>query len=182
MFRRQNSTDQIGLRRGMNFIQMLLGFRPRNKVLDALVESAVNDQIRPRAEGGADAFAVDRRPFSESCRSVEIYLSLFIRHPCRLFLPRVFKLVCAADHGAAGRLSEIGKPIQSGPAIFGWRGLYSRYPTPVRFEPSLLAFESWASDDRCAANECHDGSHPPIGCVQSACREIALISKGNSPG
>ena len=84
MFRRQDGADQIRLRSGVDFIQMLLGSGSGNEVLDALVESAVNDQIRPCAGRGAGTFAVDRRPFSQGCGSTEIYLKLFIRHPCRL--------------------------------------------------------------------------------------------------
>jgi hypothetical protein len=45
MVRRQNRADQIRLRRGVNFIQMMLRFGLQRKLPDAFVESAVDDQI-----------------------------------------------------------------------------------------------------------------------------------------
>jgi hypothetical protein len=83
MFRGQNSADEIGLRSGMDFIQMLLGSGLRHKVLDAFIEGAFDDQIRACAEREANTFTVDRWPFSESCGSLEIDLSRFIGHPYR---------------------------------------------------------------------------------------------------
>jgi hypothetical protein len=64
----------------MDLILMMLRFGLRHKPSDALVESAVNDQVRTNAEGGANAFTVDRWPFSESCGSTETNLNLFIGH------------------------------------------------------------------------------------------------------
>ena len=54
----------------MYFIQVMLTCRLRHELPDAIVQSAVNYQIR--AIGGASAFIPDRRPFSKSCRSIEI--------------------------------------------------------------------------------------------------------------
>ena len=54
----------------MYFIQVMLTCRLRHELPDAIVQSAVNYQIR--AIGGASAFIPDRRPFSKSCRSVKI--------------------------------------------------------------------------------------------------------------
>jgi hypothetical protein len=47
---RQYRANQIRLRRGVNFIQMTLRFRLQHKLLDALVESAVNDHVGTRAK------------------------------------------------------------------------------------------------------------------------------------
>jgi hypothetical protein len=41
----QYRANQIGLRRGVHFIQMTLRFRLRHKLLNALVESAVDDHV-----------------------------------------------------------------------------------------------------------------------------------------
>nr|WP_245332651.1 autotransporter outer membrane beta-barrel domain-containing protein [Bradyrhizobium erythrophlei] len=57
--RRQYRANQIRLRRGVDFVQMMLGFRLRHKPFDALVESAVHDHVGTRAEGGAHALLVD---------------------------------------------------------------------------------------------------------------------------
>jgi hypothetical protein len=46
----QYRANQIKLRRGVNFIQMTLRFWLRHKLLDALVESAVNDHVGTRAK------------------------------------------------------------------------------------------------------------------------------------
>ena len=54
----------------MYFIQVMLTCRLRHELPDAIIQSAVNYQIR--AVGGASAFIPDRRPFSKSRRSVEI--------------------------------------------------------------------------------------------------------------
>jgi hypothetical protein len=56
---RQYRANQIRLRRGVDFVQMMLGFRLRHKPFDALVESAVHDHVGTRAEGGAHALLVD---------------------------------------------------------------------------------------------------------------------------
>ena len=55
----QNRANQIRLRRGVNFIQMTLRFRLQHKLLDAPVESAVDDLVGTRTERGANAFFVD---------------------------------------------------------------------------------------------------------------------------
>ena len=57
--RRQNRANQIRLRRGMNFIQMMLRFGLRHKPPDALVESALDDHVGTRAERGANALILD---------------------------------------------------------------------------------------------------------------------------
>src|SRR5712692_9198218 len=54
----------------MYFIQVMLTCRLRHELPDAIVQSAVNYQIR--AVGGASALILDRRPFSKSCRSIKI--------------------------------------------------------------------------------------------------------------
>src|SRR5258708_20139650 len=57
--RRQNRANQISLRRGVNFIQMMLRFGLQHKPPDALVESAFDDHVGTRTEGGANALIVD---------------------------------------------------------------------------------------------------------------------------
>jgi hypothetical protein len=47
----------------MHLIQMMLIYRHRHKLPNAFIESAVNYQIGTGAEGGANAFVVDGRPF-----------------------------------------------------------------------------------------------------------------------
>jgi hypothetical protein len=69
---RQDRANQIRLRRGVDFIQMMLRFRLRHKSSDALVESAIDDQVGTRAKGGADALLVDWWPFSKRGGSTEI--------------------------------------------------------------------------------------------------------------
>jgi hypothetical protein len=59
VFARQNLANQIRLWRGLNFIQMTLRVRLQHKLLDALVESAVNDHVGTRAERGANVLLVD---------------------------------------------------------------------------------------------------------------------------
>jgi len=73
VFRRQNCGNQIGLRRGVNFIQMALRFGQTHKLLDALVEGdTITDQIGARTERGADALTVEGWPFSKLCGGAEI--------------------------------------------------------------------------------------------------------------
>ena len=60
---------------------MVLRFGLRHKPADALVESAINYQVRTSPEAGTNAFIVDRWPFSEDYGSMEINLDLFIGHP-----------------------------------------------------------------------------------------------------
>jgi len=57
--RRQDRADKIRLRRGVNFIQMMLRFGLKHKLLDAFVEGAFNDHIGTRAARGANALLVD---------------------------------------------------------------------------------------------------------------------------
>ena len=57
--RRQNRVNQVRLGRSVNFIQMMLRFGLRHKLPDALVESAFDDHIGTRAEGGANALLVN---------------------------------------------------------------------------------------------------------------------------
>ena len=59
MVRRQNRANQIRLRRGVYFLQMMLRFGLRHKLPNALVESAFDDHVGTRAERGANALIVD---------------------------------------------------------------------------------------------------------------------------
>ena len=59
VFRRQNRADHIGLRRGVNFVQMTLRFAELHKVLDTLVEGAFTDHVGTRAERDANALLVE---------------------------------------------------------------------------------------------------------------------------
>ena len=56
---RQNRTNQIRLRHGVNFIQMMLRFGLQHKPPDALVESAFENHVGTRAERGANALILD---------------------------------------------------------------------------------------------------------------------------
>jgi len=47
----------------MHFIQVMLTYRLRQELSDAIVQSAVNYSIRASAVGSANAFILDRRPF-----------------------------------------------------------------------------------------------------------------------
>src|SRR5580700_4596867 len=109
MFRRQDRANQIRLRSSVDFIQMMLRFGLRHELPDALVESAVNDQVRTCAEGGANAFTVDRWPFSESCGSIEINFDLSVGHPWRLAPLSQQLFVGLRITAARGTVSEIGK-------------------------------------------------------------------------
>ena len=60
VFRRQNCGDQIGLRRGVNFIQMTLRFGQKHKLRDALVKGdTITDQVGTSTERSANALLVD---------------------------------------------------------------------------------------------------------------------------
>jgi hypothetical protein len=75
VLRGQDRAHQIGLWRGVSLVEVTLVGRLCQELANALVERAVNDQIGPRAKRSADALVIERRPFPQNRRSVEIDLN-----------------------------------------------------------------------------------------------------------
>ena len=84
----------------MHLIQMMLIYRHRHKLSNAFIESAVNYQIGTGAEGGANAFVVDGRPFSENCGSIEIDLNAGIIHSYRFAFSPMLPVAVSASQVA----------------------------------------------------------------------------------
>ena len=68
----QDSADEWLLRRGVYLIQMLLGCRLGHELLNAIVESAINQQICSGIMGLGKTAAVERRPFSQTRRRAKV--------------------------------------------------------------------------------------------------------------
>ena len=84
----------------MHLIQMMLIYRHRHKLPNAFIESAVNYQIGTGAEGGANAFVVDGRPFSENCGSIEIDLNAGIIHSYRFAFSPMLPVAVSASQSS----------------------------------------------------------------------------------
>ena len=84
----------------MALAKLMLIYRHRHKLPNAFIESAVNYQIGTGAEGGANAFVVDGRPFSENCGSIEIDLNAGIIHSYRFAFSPMLPVAVSASQVA----------------------------------------------------------------------------------
>ncbi len=64
----------------MDLVQMMLRCGLSHELPDAFIELSVDYLIVARAEGSAYAFVIERGPFSESCRRIEIDLGFLVGH------------------------------------------------------------------------------------------------------
>jgi hypothetical protein len=93
----------------MNLVQMMLTHRLRHELPYAIVQSAVNYQIR--AVGGAGPLILNRRPFSKSCRRIKVDVILVVHIGLRTHLSL---LVQVADEVVKHQINAADKNANDG--------------------------------------------------------------------
>jgi hypothetical protein len=77
---REDGADQVELRCGMNFVQVVLAHRLCHELPHALIQGPLRDEVGACAKGSTDTLVLYRRPFPERSRSVKIYLNVVTCH------------------------------------------------------------------------------------------------------
>src|ERR1700732_5219998 len=110
---------------------MMRRYRLGHELPNAFVKRALSNEVGPRV---ADAFKIERGPFSENGGGIKIYLNASIRHASCLRSRRSY---CQPPRRRAGCRFEAGAVRGHGPARIWLRNPKLQKPAPDRLFPRL---------------------------------------------